>query len=303
MARFSAIAVSSLFIFLVLTATLSAQKGPKIAFARDSGIWVSDLQGASPRKIADGMDPSISPSGEKVAFTFPGKGSQRFIAVADISAGTKTLFKKVPSDNSFGPVWSQDGSLILFKIFLKNVWRFGLINADGTGFRFLDNSGKSDLWSPCWANDGQSIFCQDLNTIYRVNLEGKVLSKWDITKIIPNASMNSGSQMSVSGDGRRLLIEADMGEDIEIKDWEGPPPAIWILNLQTGAASRLTPTKMLASSPCWLNGSEILFDAPSATGKSSSIYRTTVDALRPIVVIKNGQNPSVSGELARLKAE
>jgi TolB protein len=189
MARFSAIAVSSLFIFLGLTATLNAQKGPRIAFARDSGIWVSDLQGASPRKIADGMDPSISPSGEKVAFTFLGKDDERYIAVGDISARTKTLFKKVPSGNSFGPVWSPDGAVLLFKVFISNVWRFGLINADGTGFRFLDKTGKSDLWSPCWAPDGQSIFCQDLSTIYRVNLEGKVLSKWDISNIIPNASM------------------------------------------------------------------------------------------------------------------
>jgi hypothetical protein len=54
-----------------------------------------------------------------------------------------------------------------------------------------------------------------------------------------------------------------MDEDVTIKDWEGPPPAIWIFNLQTETASRITPSKMLATSPCWLSNDEILFDAPS----------------------------------------
>jgi TolB protein len=290
----SALAVLCLLIFNGLAATAHAQKGTRIAFARESEIWVSDLQGGSSKKIANGMDPCISPSGEKVAFTFLGKGSQRYIAVADIAPGTKRLLKDVPSDNCFGPVWSPDGQSIVFKIFIDNAWRFGLINADGTGFRFLETSGKSDLWSPCWTADGRSIYCQDLSTIYRISREGKALSSWDVAKIIPNGSMSSSSQMSLSPDGQRLVIEADMDEDVTIKDWEGPPPAIWIFNLQTETASRLTPSKMLATSPCWLNSNDILFDAPSANGKTTSIYRTGISLFKPVVFIKNGENPSVA---------
>jgi hypothetical protein len=102
----SALAVLCLLIFNGLAATAHAQKGTRIAFARESEIWVSDLQGSSSKKIANGMDPCISPSGEKVAFTFLGKGSQRYIAVADIAPGAKRLLKDVPSQKWRKPVGS-----------------------------------------------------------------------------------------------------------------------------------------------------------------------------------------------------
>jgi hypothetical protein len=66
----SALATLCLLIFNGSTVTANAQKATRIAFARESEIWVSDLQGGSSKKIANGMDPSISPSGEKAALRF-----------------------------------------------------------------------------------------------------------------------------------------------------------------------------------------------------------------------------------------
>jgi hypothetical protein len=45
---------------------------------------------------------------------------------------------EAPSNNCFGPVWSLDGSQIVFEIFVENHWRLGLLNGDGSGFRFFE---------------------------------------------------------------------------------------------------------------------------------------------------------------------
>jgi TolB protein len=67
-----------------------------------------------------------------------------------------TVFKDIPSDNYFGPVWSPEGSKIAFSLMAEKEWQLGLVNADGSGFRFVKNAAlKSDAFgAPCWlAND------------------------------------------------------------------------------------------------------------------------------------------------------
>src|SRR5262245_20825838 len=61
-------------------------------------------------------------------------------------------------------LWSPDGSKLVFSIMAEKKWELGLVNADGTGFRFVKNAGlKSDAFgAPEWARDGKSIFCHDL---------------------------------------------------------------------------------------------------------------------------------------------
>jgi Tol biopolymer transport system component len=104
----------------------------RIVFARDSTLWTANLDGTKIRKLVKGADPCISSDGRKVAFTISppgGKEVVRFIAVAEVANGATTVFKETPSNNCFGPVWSPDGSQILFEILVENHWRLGLINS------------------------------------------------------------------------------------------------------------------------------------------------------------------------------
>jgi TolB protein len=270
----------------------------RIAFARDSMIWTANADGTEVRKLAKGADPSISPDGTKVAFTISppgGKELLRYIAVADIATGATKTFKGTPSNNSFGPVWSPDGTQILFEIFVENHWRLGLVNADGSEFRFLKMpSTDQGWWSVIWAPDAQSIFCQDLEKIYQFSVNGALLVSWDISKLIPHGDMDSSQRLSISADGKRLLINANMDEEASLKDWQGPPPAIWLFDIPSGKATRLTPKKSYASDACWLGDTDFLVVDADKQGKTNSIYRASIDGWMPRLLIRNAANPSVS---------
>ena len=84
----------------------------------------------------------------------------RHIAVTDVATGKTTVFKDVPSNNSYYPTWSPDGKRILFTLRQNEVWDLGLINSGGTDFRVLKKGVPNEVtrYSPIWARDGQSVF-------------------------------------------------------------------------------------------------------------------------------------------------
>jgi TolB protein len=197
----------------------------KIAYEHRDNIFVADVDGKQPKKIAAGTLPEISPDGTRVAFntdedskTRP--GPERHIAVADVASGKVTVLQDIPSDNCFGPVWSPDESKLAFSIMAEKNWHLGLVNADGSGFRFVKNAElKSEAFrAPVWARDGKSIFCHDLDNIYQVDLDGSVLKKWELSKILTDASMNSNDRLSISPEGKVLLMDVDCGAEHERKN-------------------------------------------------------------------------------------
>src|SRR5262249_25625524 len=161
---------------------------------------------------------------------------------------------------------------------------------------YLKKSGShNSLWSTCWATDGKSIFAQDLDYLYQMNLEGQELKKWKLESLFPNAGMNSGSRIASSPDGKTLLVEVDTDEEVtDIPDWDGPPPSLWTFDLGSARTTRLTEKGVLASSGCWLDGSHILFNLHSAKQKQPVIYQMEIGKKEAKPVIKDGVNPSVS---------
>src|SRR5947199_5186884 len=117
----------------------------KMAYERGANIFVADIDGTHAKKVAAGALPEISPDGTHIAFntdedskTRP--GPERHIAIADVASGKVTVLKDIPSDNCFGPVWSPDGTKLAFSIMAEKEWHLGLVNADGSGFRFVKNA-------------------------------------------------------------------------------------------------------------------------------------------------------------------
>jgi TolB protein len=164
---------------LLLTDVSGAELTRHLCFSRDGGVWIANLDGSGAHKIVTGDDPAIAPDGARIAYTETGKGGTRHIAVIEVSSGKKVVFRDLPSDNAYGPVWSHDGQRILFNIFTENHWRLGLIAVDGSGFQFVPAPPgvTQDLFSPAWADDN-NIFGQDLTNIYQVDLSGKTLAQW-----------------------------------------------------------------------------------------------------------------------------
>ena len=287
--------VRTFLLSLALIAT--AQAGPqKIAYSKGS-IYTAQLDGTKARKLVQGAWPEISPDGTRVVFnTEEENAPERHIGVVEIATGKRTIFKDIPSDNCHSPVWSPDGKQIAFYLFGDNNWHLGLINAGGTGFRYV-RKAKTDtdtLWAAAWATDGKSFFCHTLDDLYRIDLDGKVIKQWSLAKLFPGAGLNSGSRLAPSPDGRTLLIDVDMGEDIPRGDWDGPPPAIWQLDLISGKATQVTKTTLFAWHPAWINDHEILCNHLPEGSKTISVYRLDLKTGEPKLVVKNATDASVS---------
>jgi TolB protein len=275
-----------------------------IAFERKNAVYIANLDGTAEKKIADGIFPAISPDGTRVAFNTVEKTGTtyvRHIALVEIETGKITVFKDMPSDNSYYPTWSADGKRILFTLRQNEVWDLGLINADGTGFRVLKKGDPKEVtrYSPIWARDGQSIFCQDMTNIYRLGLDGTVIAQWAINKIIPDGDMSGDGRIDVSPDGKRLLLSVDMSGDINEEPdrnviWIGPMPALWSFNLDSQRAVRITPKKLFGWDGVWIDNDDILFLSQADGEKEASIYRMSTNGKNLKRLIKGARMPSVS---------
>jgi TolB protein len=290
----------SIFVCLTLNA-LAAGPQRKIAFERGDNVWVVNIDGTAAKKIAAGALPDISPDGTRLAFntdedskTRP--GPERHIAVADLASGKVTIFKDIPSDNCFGPVWSPDGSKLAFSIMAEKEWQLGLVNADGSGFRFVKNAELKGhaFGAPTWSIDAKSIFCHDLDNLYQIDLEGNVLKKWELTKVLTEASMNGNDRLSVSPDGKTLLMDADTGAEHERKNWDGPQPAIYEFDLATEKTRRVTGKNDYVWDPCWLTNDEFLCLIQKENENEPSLYRMAINGKNPKLLVKQALTPTVS---------
>jgi len=294
----------TLFMFLcVAFSALSQAAQRKIAYERGENIIVADSDGTHSKKIAEGALPEISPDGTRIAFNTEGDaknrpGPERHIAIADVASGKVTVLPNIPSDNCFGPVWSPDGSKLAFSIMADKAWQLGLVNADGSAFRFVKNAelrpeafGASE-----WARDGKSIFCHDLDNIYQIDLDGNVLNKWELSKILTDASMNGGDRLSVSPDGKALLMDVDCGSEHERKNWDGPQPAIYKFDLTSEKAVRVTGKDDFVWEPFWLSANEFLCIIQKENENRPSIYRMSLDGKNPKLLVKHARTPSASAQ-------
>jgi TolB protein len=287
-------------LFLTLSGlTSGAQR--KIAFERGDNVWIANLDGSDAKKVAAGSLPNISPDATRLAFntdqdskTRP--GPERHIAIADLASGKITVLKDIPSDNCFGPVWSPDGSKLAFSIMAEKEWHLGLVNADGSGFRFVKNAGlKSDAFGEAtWARDGKSIFCHDLDNPYHIDLEGNVLKKWALSKVLTEAGMSGNNRLSVSPDRKTLLMDVDLGAEHERKNWDGPQPAVYVFDFETEKTSRVTAKDDFVWDPYWVTNDEFLCVIQKEHENEPSLYRISVNGKNAKLLAKHARTPSVS---------
>lgn len=275
-----------------------AVANPTIVFERSGSIWSAEIDGSKMRKIAKGNHPDISPNGKLVAYDIDydekDKTLIRQLRILNLDLGTITQLKKIPSQNNFAPVWSPDNKKLLFStnISADHTWRLGLISANDNNYRTIKNS--EEKYSPSWNVDGQSFFCRGMNSIYWMDLQGKLIKKWRMDKIIANSQL--GSVIQVSPDGKNLIMDMDMNEapPANISDWHGSLSALWIFNLESNKAQRLTPKGMLAWSPAWIDNDTFVFLSKNAAEKYPVLRKGSLKKVTNKLLIKDVQHASVS---------
>jgi TolB protein len=164
--------------------------GKKIAFdsERDGNteIYTVDVDGTNETRLtinptADAGPVSFSPDGKRIAFARNGTGG---VAVFNFDIYTMNAdgsdVKQLTTDPGFDaePMWSPDGSRILFITDRLTNFEIFSINPDGSGEMNISNSPAND--GPVgFTPDGQQFFWRSdttdkllLNQIYVVNLDG-----------------------------------------------------------------------------------------------------------------------------------
>ncbi len=287
---FTVMAVSS------AAADPATSKSP-VVFDRDNAIYVFNPTTQKGQKLADGIFPAVSPDGTRVAFTSVQKSGTTYIrriAVVTLADDKVTTFNDVPSDNVYYPTWSPDGQWIAFTLRRNEVWDLVRIKPDGTGFATIKQGAEKEvtLYAPTWAHDGQSLFCQDMTNLYRIGLDGSVAEKWTISEIVPHGDMSGDGRIAVSPDGDRLLLSIEMDEKQTRKDWDGPPPALWIFHLKSKQATRLTSEQLFAWDGCWLGEENVLFSSRAVGEEQPAVYQMSLKDKKPARIVRNAQFPA-----------
>jgi len=106
--------------------------------------------------------------------------------------------------------------------------------------------------------------------------------------------MNGNDRLSVSLDGKTLLMDVDLGAEHERKNWDGPQPAIYAFNLDTEKTTRVTAKDDFVWDPCWLTNDEFLCVIQKARENDPSLYRMPLNGKNPKLVVKHARTPSAS---------
>lgn len=286
---------SLLISFAALLGVASAQS---VAFQSETHIAVSNLADAKPkvRKLVEGADPAISPDGTKIAYTKSDEEGNRRIAIYDLGTDKSTLVKGIEGKNEFGAIWSSDGKKLLFSHFAESDWSLASVNATGGGFQIVID--KAVRQAAGFANiPGTSDWlCHDLEGFYLAKMDGNGPAKLtDLPKDKPVEGLSMPAHLSVSPDGKTALFDKAVDEETKPDD-EGPPSAIFQIEIATGKITRVTPKGLYADGPSWLpDGKEFLFGSFDGKTQTETVHRMAIEpGSKPTLVLKKARGPSVA---------
>ncbi len=270
----------------------------RLAYERGGELRLARADGSASSTIGTGRYPRLSPDGRWLASNSDSAATtDRFLQITEIATGKTSTLRSLPSSNSFAPVWSPDSARIAFQTLPGAEWQIGICARDGSCFFLLPvPPGVTSLWNPAWARDGASIYCHDLEQIYRLGLDGKVLGRWKVSDLARDTYLDSARTLSLSEDGRYLLLSLGLHNVTSVVGSE-PGSAIFEFDLENQKLRRLTdPKKMDAFDGQWLPTREegFFFSAMTTPGKPPAIYRWQPGEKVPRRIVREGNSPSTA---------
>ena len=193
-------------------------------------LWVVNVAGGSPRKIADGdaVQASWSPSGKRIAF-WSNTGGQRDVFTIPAAGGERVaVVQDAPLD--WCPVWTPDGRQLYFasnRGGAMNLWRIGINEATGQpqGVPEPVTTGvQAAAELPSLSKDGRRLaFRSRVAAINPVVIPFDPVTHRAGTPSFLDSSTSTRIPTSVSPDGRLIAYTnlSEHQEDLFISDRDG----------------------------------------------------------------------------------
>ncbi len=240
-------------------------------------IYVSDYDGANPRRITINrtmnITPSWSPDGRAIAYTSYRSGVPD-ILISNIFAGTMESPTKGVGQN-FLPVFSPDGTKIAFMSNRDGNNEIYVMNRDGSDVRRLTNNPAIDV-TPTWSPTGTQIAFTSERTgtpqIYVVGADGAGLRKISSETFADRATWSPAPY-------NEIAFSAKTGPGFDIK----------ILAIATGETRQITFGEGSNESPAWSpNGRHLAF--VSTRAGRSQVFTVDRDGRNLRQLTKEGNN-------------
>jgi Tol biopolymer transport system component len=317
--RISKFCIPAVFlVLLALNATVAQRKVPaapaKINPTSDALVfgdrtWVYYLapNSTTPRKLAKGNFPALSPDNTRVAYCTPvdatKSGESVTVMLFDLAGGkTSSIFQATGYLNHLR--WSTDGTRILFSAaYLNGKRELDFVSIDGSGKQRVIGTGEqgvADVFNPVWAPDGRSIYFQDMNDLIQVAVDGHIVTRMPLGPIAEEKeSVTSADSFVPSPADPNVLIytRSVSGSKLFEKTFGEPNTALYLYNLQTKTRKRLTSIDLLALDPVWSRDGRYIYfsgyhDREGRAPNPFRIYRINADGTG-LLEIAAGENPGI----------
>src|SRR5215831_7876268 len=307
---------AALFVLMLPTAVTAQRKvpppppkinptGDALVFGDRTWIYYLAPNSTSPRKLAQGNFPALSPDKTRVAYCTPvdatKSGESVSLMLFDLTGGkVSSIFQA----NGYlkGLRWSADGNRILFSAaYLNGKRELDFVSVDGSGKQKVIGTGEqgvAEVFAPVWARDGRSIYFQDMNDLIQIGLDGHIQNKLGLGPIAEEKeSVTSADSFVPSPADANLLIytRSVPGSKLFEKSFGEPNTALFLYNLQTKTRQRLTPIDLLALDPVWSGDGRYIYfsgyhDREGRAANPFRIYRINADGTG-LLEIGPGENP------------
>lgn len=288
-----------LIVCLFLSSSIYAQTNiSKIGFVRGEFVYVQDVKTKQIKRVAKGVNPSISPDGAQIAYTenLNSDNPNRIVKVVELATNKARSFKGFAKFTHYGPVWSPDGKWIAVHVFkeegTKYNWEVGVINAATGEARFLSDKIQHDgVFLSSWTANSESVVCHDLNYIYEFDSSGKMTRRFNVVDVAGDNMIDSSNRFHFSPDGKQILFDATIPSDNYPED---ALVSLFVFNLETKKLKRLTQSSLIAFNPKWFSHDEIAFEGRPTKPKNAPVrlYKMSLAGMKPEVVLTNASEGS-----------
>lgn len=226
-------------------------------------IWILSITGGEPRKLGEGFDPVISPSGNQLAFLSRGQ-----IYTVELGADQSSPKQLLHTRGDLSSLtWAPDGHALAFLSERGDHNFIGVFDLHTQEVVYLDPSTDKD-WYPTWSPDSQQIaFVRVPSNPERTGMEDhRTDNPWSIH--IADAATGKGHKIWQAATGRGSAYHEIPGKqllwaagNILVFPWEADGWShLYAISTQGGNPTLLTPGEFEAEHPLLrVKGKSILY--------------------------------------------